>query len=74
VSLEHAPADLDLIVLGSAVAGGCDVDGACLGASSTMDEREQVRFDAVAGATYYIAVEASERQAFSAYALTVECP
>jgi cysteine-rich repeat protein len=67
-------ADLDLVVLGSAVAGGCDVARECIGASSTMDGTERLTFEARAGDTYYVAVDASEQEKFAAYTLMVACP
>jgi len=73
ITLDQDAADLDLIVLGSAAAGGCDPSGACLVASTPSDKRDQVSFEAVAGGIYYISVDASERQAFAPYLLTVDC-
>jgi cysteine-rich repeat protein len=74
LTLEHEESDLDLIVIGAAVAGGCDVEGACIAASSTLEKTERVTFDARAGDKYYIAVDTPDRLGFAPYTLSVACP
>jgi cysteine-rich repeat protein len=64
--------DLDLIVLGGGVTGGCDPLGQCIGASATTNATETVTFAATAGQTYYLVVDGYQG-AESGYSLAVGC-
>jgi hypothetical protein len=67
-----APADLALIAIGTAGTSACDPMAACLGAASTSNDPEVLSIAAIAGTTYYVAVDGKSTTA--SYALSVGCP
>lgn len=66
--------DFDVLVLSSLASGACDVFGACVAtAAPTTSGPRTVSFDATAGQTYWVMVDAANAAAGD-YQLEVDCP
>jgi cysteine-rich repeat protein len=66
-------ADLDLLVLASTEAGGCDARKGCLTADATTESSHQVEFRAEAGETYFVVVDGHLEESAGRYSLEVSC-
>jgi len=72
VTLTTASGNLDVIVVGTSMTGGCDPLGSCLAASAGAEPSKQVTFAATSGAAYYIIVDGVS-DAMGTFNLTVSC-